>query len=581
MSKSVLRIGTRGSRLALSQTHLVAEALRRAHPNLCIETVILQTTGDKILDSSLSRIGGKGVFTREIELALLDKRIDLAVHSLKDLPVAQPDGLALGAITEREPPHDVLVARQPVDWKDMTASDRIGTSSLRRQAQVRARNPRVEIADLRGNVPTRIRKALEGEYTAIILAAAGVRRLELDAPFVEAIDYHDILPAPGQGSLGVQIREDDDEARELIQVLHHSPSAASCNAERALLLGLGGGCQIPLGTLGEVNGDLLRLRGRVLALDGSRVIEDELTGQAQDAEALGRALAERLLAQGACEVLGTLDERDAQTGFAEAVARAAAMNALPLGGKTVMLTRDEDADGPLSRALRAQGANPLCLPLVRHLPVADARELGEQAARINEYEWVVLTSARGVDAVADVLEAQHRGLDSVTAKIAAVGRGTARRIEERGGSAALVPEEGTAAGLLEAFRRMGELRDRRVLYARADRAKPALADGLRELGAAVREVEAYRTIATKAALSVVNELKSGRVDAVLFTSASAAEALGEEFEPGELKIFSGVVVGAMGGTTAQALRFVGITPDFEAEEKTFEGLVESLRNAIG
>lgn len=563
------RIGTRGSRLALAQTTLVSEALRRLHPQLAVETVILQTTGDKILDSSLSRIGGKGVFTREIEEALLDGRIDVAVHSLKDLPVRQPEGLALGAITEREPAHDILIAREPLDWKQLGPDDTLGTSSLRRQAQVRARNRRVQIADIRGNVPTRIRKMIEGQYTAILLAAAGVRRLALEAPFIAPILFEDILPAPGQGSIGLQVRAGDERALRLIAGLHHAASAACCTAERALLEALGGGCQLPLGTLGEMAGDgRLRLRGRVVSLDGARVIEDEESGDADDSEAIGRRLGEKLLAAGAREILAAIVAESPDDGFEQAVARAEAMNALPLGGRTVLLTRDEDADGPLSMALRAQGANPLCLPLVRHMAVEDDSALRRAAQ--GAFDWLVLTSARGVDALAGALGGSLAG---IAAPVACVGQGTARRLEERGGRPALVPEEGTAAGLLRAFEQRGGLAGKRVLYPRADKAKPTLADGLHAMGAAVEETIAYRTVATAGAAEVMNELRSGRVDAVLFTSASAAEALGEA---GDAAVFRSVAVGAMGPTTASALRAAGIEPDFEPAERTFEGLVEAL-----
>lgn len=302
-SAGLLRIGTRGSKLALVQSETIARLLRAAHPGLQVELTIIQTTGDRVLDTPLSVIGGKGVFTKEIEEALLDNRVDLAVHSLKDLPTVQVEGLALGAITHREDPRDVLLARQPVELSDLNTGQPVGTSSLRRRAQLLAANPRAEVVELRGNVPTRISRMESGDYAAIILAGAGLSRLGATAAYMHPLEFEHMLPAPGQGSLGLQIRAEDSEAARLVAPLHDAPSAICCEAERALLQALGGGCQLPLGTYAHIREGRVHLHGRVVSLDGKQLCEAQAEGSLLEPAALGYRLGEQMLREGAGQIL--------------------------------------------------------------------------------------------------------------------------------------------------------------------------------------------------------------------------------------------------------------------------------------
>ncbi|MCB2153962.1 hydroxymethylbilane synthase [bacterium] len=578
MSKKTLKLGTRGSRLALTQANLVAEQIRNGRPDIQVETIIIETTGDKILDSSLARIGGKGLFTKEIERALLDGRVDVAVHSLKDLPTLQPEGLALGAISRREPPGDLLIAAKPVDWKKLGPEETIGTSSLRRRAQVLALNPSVQIAELRGNVPTRIRKMLDGQYTAILLAAAGVKRLGEQAPFMSEVPFDEMLPAPGQGAIGLQVREGDDETCEILSSIHHEETAACVTAERALLQALGGGCQIPLGSLAEINGDgTMSLRGRVISQDGTRSCEGEVSGTPADAEQLGEELAEKLKADGAVEILAEVEQLDAEAGYENAVRRAEAMRALPLGDKTIIVTRDEDTDGPLSTALRDLGAHPLCLPLVQHLPPEDPAPLHEGLLALDEFDWLVLTSPRGVATVEAELEKEGRSLSAVKTRIACVGKGTARAVADAGAEVALIAQDARAEGLLEAFLSEQDLKGAKVLYPRADRARSTLVEGLRELGAEVSDPIAYRTVPAKQTGPVVEALDTRRAQGILFCSASAVESLSELLDREEFaRLLGGVAVGSMGPVTSQAIERAGAGVDVEPEERTFSGLAHAL-----
>ncbi len=304
MTSQVFRLGTRGSRLARWQTDHVAELLRAAHPGLTVEVVVIHTRGDRVLDTPLPLIGGKGLFTAELETALREGHIDAAVHSLKDLPTDMPAGLALGAIPPRGPVQDVLVSRGGYTLDALPSGATVGTSSRRRAAQLLHRRPDLHILDIRGNVDTRVRKTLdpEGPYTATVLAQAGLTRLGLDAGTPAPLPVDVMLPAPGQGALAVQCR-DDAASRALLAPIDHRETRAAVHAERAFLAGLGGGCAVPVAALATLRGEALHLQGRVLSVDGRTCIHVEITGSPDAAEALGQALAQEALARGAARLL--------------------------------------------------------------------------------------------------------------------------------------------------------------------------------------------------------------------------------------------------------------------------------------
>jgi hydroxymethylbilane synthase len=289
-------IGSRGSQLALWQARHVAARLAELGVETRLE--IIKTTGDKILDVPLAKVGGKGLFTKEIEEALLARTIDIAVHSLKDMPSELPDGLTLAAIPEREDPRDALVGRS---LSELRAGAKIGTSSLRRSAQLHALGRGFITENLRGNVDTRLRKLDEGQYDAIVLAAAGLRRLGWADRIQEMIPVETMCPAVGQGALAIETRNDGGEAQHIVRKLDHPESRVAVTAERAMLATLGGGCQVPVGGHARIENGSIHLRAIVASPDGSRIIRGELTGA--DAEHTGTALGQRLLQQGAREIL--------------------------------------------------------------------------------------------------------------------------------------------------------------------------------------------------------------------------------------------------------------------------------------
>lgn len=299
---SSLTIGTRGSALARWQTNWVAERLAFAWPGLEVRTQLFVTTGDRIVDKPLPEIGGKGLFTEELENALRAGEIDLAVHSLKDLPIADADGLMLGALPARTDARDALISREKHTLDTLPAGARVGTSSLRRAAQLLARRPDLVLLPLRGNVDTRVRKALAGDYAAIVLAAAGLGRLGLTEHISEYLPLNVMLPAPGQAALAVQCRAGDSRVRDLIRPLDDAPTRAAVTAERAFLQGLGGGCSAPVAAFAELRGaGRLHLDGLVATPDGRRVIR--VTGDDAHPAELGARLAAEALAHGAHEIL--------------------------------------------------------------------------------------------------------------------------------------------------------------------------------------------------------------------------------------------------------------------------------------
>ncbi|VXD23855.1 hydroxymethylbilane synthase [Planktothrix serta PCC 8927] len=304
-----VRIASRKSQLALVQTYWVQEELQKRFPDITFEVQTMSTQGDNILDVALAKIGDKGLFTKELELGMLDRSSDIAVHSLKDLPTRLPEGLMLGCVSERENPADALVVHENHKDKQLETLPPgaiIGTSSLRRLAQLRYHYPHLEFKDIRGNLNTRLQKLDNGEYDAIILAVAGLTRLGMSDRIHQVIAPEISLHAVGQGALGIECREGDTDILDIIKVLEHTPTAQRCYAERAFLRELEGGCQVPIGVNSAINGDQLTLTGMVASLDGKRLIKDIVTGNSLDAEELGIQLAHKLKDQGAQEILNEI-----------------------------------------------------------------------------------------------------------------------------------------------------------------------------------------------------------------------------------------------------------------------------------
>ncbi|OIP09952.1 MAG: hydroxymethylbilane synthase [Betaproteobacteria bacterium CG2_30_59_46] len=302
-----ITIATRESALALWQAHYVRQQLQALYPQIEIIILGMTTTGDQILNSPLAKIGGKGLFVKELEQAMQEGRADIAVHSLKDVPMVMPEGFVLAAIGEREDPRDAFVSNQFKRLEELPPGSVVGTSSLRRQCQIKARFPALKIESLRGNVQTRLRKLNEGQYAAIILAAAGLKRLGLGERITSLLPAEQSLPAVGQGAIGIECRAGRDDLIALLAPLNHPDTAACVTAERAMSRALAGSCQVPLGGFAEIAGGVLRLRGFVSSVDGVRVVRSEVSGQPGEAEQIGKELGQRLIGMGADKILAELD----------------------------------------------------------------------------------------------------------------------------------------------------------------------------------------------------------------------------------------------------------------------------------
>lgn len=309
MTTDEIRIGTRGSALALYQANWVKQSLEKKHPQVTVALKRIKTTGDKILDSPLAQIGGKGLFVKEIEEALLRRDIDIAVHSMKDVPTEILPGLHLAAMPEREDPRDAYISRDGVLFAKLPSGARIGTSSLRRQAQLKALRPDLVCQTLRGNLDTRIRKLTEGQFDAIIVALAGIRRLGMESRATEILSPDVFLPAIGQGALAIESRTDDTRVNGLLSFLDHRPTRVIISAERAFLKRLEGGCQVPIAAYGVLNGTSLTLTGLVASVDGKQIVKDRVQGSVPDihaSEKMGSDLAGTLLSRGAREILAAV-----------------------------------------------------------------------------------------------------------------------------------------------------------------------------------------------------------------------------------------------------------------------------------
>ena len=306
MSKRVIKVGTRDSALAMWQTKYVIERLKEVSDDYTFEIVAVKTKGDKILDVSLAKVGDKGLFTKELEVAMLQKETDLAVHSMKDVPTQLVEGLTIGAILKREDPRDVIISPKGYTFNTLPQGAKVGTSSLRRKAQVKNLRPDLEICDIRGNLNTRLRKMHEENFDALILAAAGVIRMGWEEQISEYLPVDVSLPAVSQGAIGVECRGDDEEILKLLALVNDDATAICVNSERPLLNELEGGCQIPIAAHGIIEGNNLILEGLVASLDGSCLIRERLSGNKENGEEIGRQLAQKLTALGADKILAEI-----------------------------------------------------------------------------------------------------------------------------------------------------------------------------------------------------------------------------------------------------------------------------------
>lgn len=667
-----LIIGSRGSKLAMWQSNWVKDRLEDAYPGLVINIEIIKTTGDKLTEASLAQIGGKGVFTKEIEEALLDGRVDLAVHSLKDLPTTLPAGLHIAAVTEREDVRDALIVREALresvkTIKDLPEGARVGTSSLRRASQLRYARPDLRIIELRGNVETRLRKLDEGDYDAIILASAGLNRLGFSGHISVSIPTSEILPAVGQGALGIEARVDDHRAILLLEVLNHALTRYATEAERAILRSLGGGCAVPIAAFGHIKKNKLSQKLIVDALvadvEGRRMIRRQIGGPIQQAEELGMKLAESLIEAGARELLPRIGEQtpvsvekvsvksDVETrvepptqapvaepseggitndvqprapeiaapinlpsppaevgppnnlqmatseGEADKIVSVSASlleNEIkakaesgeaqtPLAGRRVIVTRAIKQSGEMTRALESLGAEIIACPTIEIREPSNWTQLDRALIHLSWYDWLVFTSANGVEYFLRRLDhLGHGRAELMPHRICAVGRKTAEKLKSENITVDLTPERFTAEAVVEEFiKRFGvrqRLRGSRMLLPASRTTRDVIRPAMERIGVHVEVVEAYQTVTPATnGQEVARLFHNAEADYIIFTSPSTVANLAAILETDHLAPhLANTRVACIGPLTADAARLYGLTVHIQPEEHTGQAIVKAI-----
>ncbi len=614
-----LIIGSRGSRLALWQANWIKNRLEKTHPGLVVEIEVIKTTGDKLTEASLTQIGGKGVFTKEIEDALLERRVDLAVHSLKDLPTTLPDGLHIAAITEREDVRDALLVNQSLrdkvnSIKDLPQGARIGTSSLRRRAQLLHQRPDLQISELRGNVDTRLRKLDEGEYDAIILASAGLIRLGFSDRIAARLDVGEMLTAVGQAALGIETRIDDQRTNLLLEPLNHWPTRHATEAERAVLRELGGGCAVPIAAFARIRKDKsegrkmgkLILEALVADVEGKQMIRRQVSGPINQAEELGAQLAESLVDAGARDLLPRIgdgqrapdqtppaprkEKKPAKSPGGVSVQTAAIeveakeVNAeRPLANRRIIVTRSIRQSGELTKALEQLGAEVIACPTIEIKEPSSWEQLDRALKYLSWYNWLAFTSSNGVEYFLKRLdELGHGRAELMMHRVCAVGRKTAEKLKSERVSVDLKPARFTAESLVEEFiKRFGvrqRLRGSRMLLPASRTTRDVIRPALDKIGVYVEVVEAYQTVLPAAAGEDVMKLvRNSNADYIIFTSPSTVANLATLLETDHLTPqLPKTRVACIGPVTAEAARLHGLEVHIQPEEHTGQAIVRAL-----
>lgn len=552
------RIGTRGSALAMWQAETVQRLLADQWPGNHFELHIIKPEGDVDKHSSLTAIGGRGVFTSALQVQLLDGRIDLAVHSTKDLPSLSPHGVGIAAFPQREDPRDALITRHGVPLEELPANPVIGTSSRRRAVQIRSVRPDAQIRELRGNIDTRLRKGRSDEYDAVILASAGLHRMGWQNEITTILPVEVSCPAPGQGALAVETRVAPDAAWELVAALDDHDIRQEVAVERHFLRGVGGGCTTPIGAHARIERmhgiATVRFWGMLASDDGGRlerIYEEYPLESARDA---AFDAATRLLRSVAPKWNGIGDTD-------------------PLAGLSVMVTGSDSQASALVDALRERGARPHRMRTIDIRPVQDDTEIRKAVA--DPGDWIVLTSPNAVPALDRARIGEELG-----ARVALVGARTAEAVREAGIEPDLVSAGPGAVKLVEGLKATG-LAGSRVTCLLSDKARPTLVRGLEEAGAEVRVVTAYLNRPVDALDDTTRELiRGGRVDVIMFASPSAVEGF-QRLVGADLPAMSGAAFFAIGPTTAQALRQAGLPVHGEAQTQDAPGFTGALEDYFG
>ncbi len=597
---SVLRIGSRPSRLALAQAELVRHKLTALIPSVSIEIVPIRTSGDRMATAALAQIGGKGLFIKELEQALDDGRIDLAVHSMKDLPAQLASGFRIAAVPERADPRDALLSCAGGSLAELPRGARLGTSSARRRFEALRLRPDLRIVALRGNVDTRLERLAAGDFDAIILAMAGLMRLErgdaASGVALAALDERDFVPCGGQGALCIEGLAGgpvggSDEIEAALAVLDDPRTHLEAVAERAFLAALGASCVSPIGVIARLDAVTLDMRALVFSVDGARHLIDEISDQMPSARAaaaaLGARLAQRMLASGAGALIAGDGEPAAATvATANAAesgraprpgARPDSAASMPLHGRRVVITRARDAGGSFAAGLRALGAEVTEFPTIEAVAPDSYAEIDAALERLAGFDWVIFTSATGVERLLERMRTRGADVRALSGpKLVAIGPATAARLAAHALTVAAIPAEYRAEAIIEAIG-AERIRDAQILIPRAQVAREVLPEML--IAAGAREVvvaPVYKTVKPEhAPIDRVRAMAiAGTIDLVAFTSSSTATNFCEMVGAAA----RGLKAAAIGPITAETADAAGLQVVAQPAEYTVAALIDAIRN---
>lgn len=564
MIKKIVRIGTRGSKLALYQAYRVRDELQKQYPDLPFSIEIIKTKGDKILDVALSKIGDKGLFTKEIEEALFNNEIDMAVHSLKDLPTKFPDGAKLGAVLKRGEVRDALISSDGRKIENLTSHDTIATSSLRRKAQLLRINKNFKIIEIRGNVNTRIRKMEEGYCDVMVMSAAGLERLEMDQYITEYLEPENIIPACSQGAIAVEIRENDNIIGKIVSSINDRESFLATEAERAFLRTLEGGCQIPVGSYTKIDGDKFEITGFISNTDGTEFLKDSASGELSQAVYLSIKLAKSLYNRGGKEILRKIREENLQKSASE----------LALKDRVIISTRALDSEDTLPEILKDQGAKVLPLPMIEIVSSKPDENEIRVLSNLKSYNWIFFTSKKGVaNFFQHLISVQGNTELPQNLKIAAVAYKTALEIDYYGYAPHFISEGNTAEDMLNLFYSKYHSANNKIILALGNLADNTLQDYL-SINNDVQRINVYETVKpAQADPEIINLIKDNLYDLIIFTSPSTfnnfCSFYGRE-NTGNLKMAS------IGTTTTRAIKETGFEPLITAKKSNAEGLRDEI-----
>lgn len=576
-----LRIGTRGSPLALWQAnHLREELARRV--SVESELVTLKTSGDRFAGKPIDELGVVGVFTKELEDALCEGRIDLAIHSMKDVPTEFCAACQVAIVFEREDPRDALVTRGGEKLQDLPKGVRIGTSSLRRASQLRAFRPDFRIVEIRGNVDTRLRKLDAGECDGVVLARAGLMRLGFAGRIAETLAPEVMLSAVGQGALGLEFLEANRDHFSFLDKLIDRDTMLAVTAERAFQARMQGGCRVPLGAWARMEDEALAMDACVLSVEGSQAIRRHRsvmgTITPAKAMALGKELGEEIAEEGGAALLKEARSPSPfkREGAAEKV----------LAGKRIVITRAPEHSTELTAALERLGAEVLQLPMVRFVPKKDSAALDAGIHRIHEFDWILFTSQVAVQFVAARAQELGKTADDWQSssqgppRVAVVGRATAKAAEQSGFKVDYVAQSERGEAL--AVELSSTVRGKSVFLPHSNLGGEPLAKALRDAGADVTSVEAYGTVPPdKVDTAILGQIRAGKVDAIAFASPSAFRNFAALLEKNELsKVSQRVQFAAIGPTTGKAIEERGITVSIEAADPSAESMVRAIADRL-